>query len=249
MVMPSLQTMGFPHFFWMRTHLDLGPRVMRTASVSAVAPLSTFSRATDRNSNLFAAISYSSPAAGRFASTVGCLNRHLRLNACDFERIAVEMIRRATVMRISFGFSTASRSDERRHAAIVKLSSTWQTPGAAQAARSASLRSAHERTLPRRTTLFPLTSTLMRVASSSVVRRNAFSIFVFTSEELIAGCFTVIRLIRPFTPVRYRTASSAHVCWNLEFTVPSNVTQPFTTLTLMVSRGTQMCHFSAFSTA
>src|SRR5262249_12508866 len=43
--------------------------------------------------------------------------------------------------------------------------SPWETPGPDQAARSASCRSAHERTLPRRMTLLPWTSTLTRRAS------------------------------------------------------------------------------------
>jgi hypothetical protein len=48
-VTPSLQTTGLPHFFSMSTHRDLGPRVTRTASAIAVAPRSTFSRASDLN--------------------------------------------------------------------------------------------------------------------------------------------------------------------------------------------------------
>ena len=39
--------------------LELGPRVMRTASVRAVAPVSTFPLAAERNNNLFAGIQVS----------------------------------------------------------------------------------------------------------------------------------------------------------------------------------------------
>jgi hypothetical protein len=50
MVTPSLQTIGAPHFFWISTDLERGPRVMRTASASCVAPRRIFSRAAERNS-------------------------------------------------------------------------------------------------------------------------------------------------------------------------------------------------------
>jgi hypothetical protein len=48
MVTPSLQTIGLPQLFWIRTDLDFGPSVTRTASASAVAPLRIFSRAAER---------------------------------------------------------------------------------------------------------------------------------------------------------------------------------------------------------
>ena len=48
--------------------------------------------------------------------------------------------------------------------------STRSTPGAPQAARAAASRSAHERRLPRRITLPPSTSTVMRRASTSALR-------------------------------------------------------------------------------
>ncbi|MBS1108958.1 MAG: uncharacterized protein H6Q88_950 [Anaeromyxobacteraceae bacterium] len=48
-VTPSLQTSGAPHRFSMRTHLDFGPSVTRTASARSEAPRRTFSRASDRN--------------------------------------------------------------------------------------------------------------------------------------------------------------------------------------------------------
>jgi hypothetical protein len=51
-------------------------------------------------------------------------------------------------------------------------SSILVTPGAAQAARSASCRSAHDFTVPRRITSLPLASTVMRLASSSALRRK-----------------------------------------------------------------------------
>ena len=49
MVTPSLHTSGAPHFFWIRTDLDFGPRVTRTASASWVVPRRIFSRAAERN--------------------------------------------------------------------------------------------------------------------------------------------------------------------------------------------------------
>ena len=49
MVTPSLQTIGEPQLFWIRTDLDFGPRVTRTASQSSVAPCRIFSRAAARN--------------------------------------------------------------------------------------------------------------------------------------------------------------------------------------------------------
>ncbi len=47
-VMPSLQTIGVPQFFWMSTDFDFGPNVTRTASHSSVAPRRIFSRAAER---------------------------------------------------------------------------------------------------------------------------------------------------------------------------------------------------------
>lgn len=79
--------------------------------------------------------------------------------------------------------------------------STWETPGAAQASRSASSFSAQERTLPRRVTLPPSTSTVMRPASPAVLRRNASLILALRSIRDTRG-LTMIRLLTPFTPVR-----------------------------------------------
>lgn len=59
---------------------------------------------------------------------------------------------------------------------IVMRLSTLLTRGAAQVARSASSRSAHDLTVPRRMTSLPLASTVMRLASSSALRRKASSI-------------------------------------------------------------------------
>ena len=56
MVTPSSQTSGVPYFFSMSTDLDLGPSVTRTASANAFTPLSTFSRASDRNSTCLCAM-------------------------------------------------------------------------------------------------------------------------------------------------------------------------------------------------
>ena len=52
--------------------------------------------------------------------------------------------------------------------------STIVVPGADHAARSASSLSAHERTLPYNFTMLPSTTTLIRRASSSALRRSAF---------------------------------------------------------------------------
>ena len=60
--------------------------------------------------------------------------------------------------------------------------STLVTPGALQAARSASCRSAQDRTLPLRITSLPLASTVMRLASTSALRRKASSILLLISE-------------------------------------------------------------------
>src|SRR3990172_6717144 len=62
------------------------------------------------------------------------------------------------------------------YGAIVMRSSIWVTPGAAHAARSASCRSAHERTLPVSTTFPSSAATWTRRASISALRLNAASI-------------------------------------------------------------------------
>jgi hypothetical protein len=55
------------------------------------------------------------------------------------------------------------------------------TPGANQAARSASSRSAQDRTVPLSITSPPLASTVTRLASTSALHRNASSIFCLIS--------------------------------------------------------------------
>ena len=64
---------------------------------------------------------------------------------------------------------------------MIRLS-TLATPGADQAARSASRRSAHERTVPLKMTSLPMVSTVIRLASISAARRNASSILRLISE-------------------------------------------------------------------
>src|ERR1700693_4421860 len=64
---------------------------------------------------------------------------------------------------------------------IVILFSTFATPGADHAARSASFFSAHERTLPISLTVEPCVSTVMRRASTSALRRRASSILLLIS--------------------------------------------------------------------
>ena len=90
--------------------------------------------------------------------------------------------------------------------------STLVTPGADQAERSASCRSAQERTDPRRMTRLPSTSTVTLLASSWALRTKASSIFFFTSDGVTFG-FTVIRLLMDFTPRMVRTARSAVSFW------------------------------------
>lgn len=65
--------------------------------------------------------------------------------------------------------------------------STSVTPGARQAARSASWRSTQERTVPFRITSLPLVSTLMLLASDSALRRNASSILALISVGATRG--------------------------------------------------------------
>jgi hypothetical protein len=67
MVTPSLQTMGAPNRRSMSTHLDRGPRVTRTASVSAVAPRTIFSRASEWKSTFLWVMAGSSSRKSRFA--------------------------------------------------------------------------------------------------------------------------------------------------------------------------------------
>jgi hypothetical protein len=64
---------------------------------------------------------------------------------------------------------------------------TLETPGDAQATRSASCFSAHDRAVPRRVTALPSISTLMRPASTSALRRNASSIFVLSVPDVTLG--------------------------------------------------------------
>src|ERR1700734_3680948 len=66
--------------------------------------------------------------------------------------------------------------------------STLRTPGDLHAARSASSRSDHERTVPRRATLSPSAATLMWPASTSALRFRAASMAAFTSTVL-GACF------------------------------------------------------------
>ena len=96
----------------------------------------------------------------------------------------------------------------RHHGSTVIKFSTLETPGAAQAARSASCFSANERTVPRSVTLRPSTSTVTRLASTAALRLKASSILFLSSVGETRG-FTVIRLLMPITPAKLRTADSA----------------------------------------
>src|SRR5690606_16145211 len=58
LVAPSLPTRGTAHFPWISTDLDLGPRMMRTASASWAVPPRIWSRAWGWNSIFVAAVAY-----------------------------------------------------------------------------------------------------------------------------------------------------------------------------------------------
>ena len=47
----EFETLVLPQDFLISTYFDFGPRVTRTASARALAPLSTFSRASERKSS------------------------------------------------------------------------------------------------------------------------------------------------------------------------------------------------------
>jgi hypothetical protein len=87
--------------------------------------------------------------------------------------------------------------------------STTVIPGADHAARSAASLSAHDRTLPCNLTVPPFTSTLIRRASSSALRRSALSILCFTSSEVPLG-LTSMLLVMPVTPLSFLTAEWAN---------------------------------------
>ena len=64
---------------------------------------------------------------------------------------------------------------------------TLLTPGAAHAERSASCRSAQDRTVPLKVTLLPSTSTTILSASTLALRTSASSILRLTSLGLTRG--------------------------------------------------------------
>ena len=101
--------------------------------------------------------------------------------------------------------------------------STAVTPGADQAARSASSLSAHERTVPLKITLLPCTSTVIRCASVCALRMSACSIFCLSSDGVTPG-LTTIKLVTPLTPAIRRTTFSASSFWNCHSTSPLSVT-------------------------
>jgi tRNA-splicing ligase RtcB (3'-phosphate/5'-hydroxy nucleic acid ligase) len=70
-VTPSLQTIGAPQPFWMRTDFDFGPSVMRTASASSVAPRRIFSRAAMRVPAVIYAERGADPRDGRQGARAG----------------------------------------------------------------------------------------------------------------------------------------------------------------------------------
>src|SRR5258705_10068062 len=80
-------------------------------------------------------------------------------------------------------------------ATVIRFS-TWVTPGADQATRSASSRSAHDRTVPFRITLLPWTSFWIRSASVAALRPCASATFFRSPGGVTRGC----------TPMRLGTA-------------------------------------------
>ena len=74
-----------------------------------------------------------------------------------------------------------ARRGSLRHGLMVIRFSTRETPGTCQATRSASWRSAQDRTEPRSVTAPPSVSTVMRLASTSALRRKDSSILRRTS--------------------------------------------------------------------
>src|SRR5213593_421161 len=108
--------------------------------------------------------------------------------------------------------------------------STEVTPGANHAVRSASSRSAQDRTIPFKITLLPCTSTVIRWASVSALRISACSIFCWSADGVTRG-LTRIRFVTPLTPVRRRTTRSASCFWYCHSTSPLSVTHPLETVT------------------
>jgi hypothetical protein len=88
------------------------------------------------------------------------------------------------------------------------------TPGADQAASSASILSDHERTVPDSTTFPSFELTEIRSASTVALRFSAFLITSLTSNAFAFACATVMALVIPVTPARQRTISSAEFFWN-----------------------------------
>src|SRR3984957_5556338 len=97
---------------------------------------------------------------------------------------------------------------DQSHGLTVIWLSTLATPGAVQATRSASSRAAHERTVPRKVTLFPSDWTSIRFASNSAFRRYDSSILRLIS---VGGSFgsSTIRSRTLLTPRTRRTACAA----------------------------------------
>ena len=89
---------------------------------------------------------------------------------------------------------------------------TTVTPGAAQAARPASSRSVHERTVPVSVTAPPSAVTATFLASTSALRLSAASMAAATSAGFTRG-WTVTAFVTPLTPSRNRTASSVARRW------------------------------------
>src|SRR6201999_2495831 len=121
-----------------------------------------------------------------------------------------EVVRSVVVMTSSFDFYRTAHGSEgyprfrmaegRAYGETMMRSSTFVTPGADQATRSASSRSIHERTVPVRITSLPLVSTTMRLASTSALRLNASWIFLLISEGSARGRSRIM-LLTPLTPL------------------------------------------------
>src|SRR6202021_224955 len=95
-------------------------------------------------------------------------------------------------------FSAFKGDDEEDNRALLLMLAVVLVAGADHAACSASSLSAHERTLPYNFTMLPSTTTLIRRASSSALRRSASSISPFTSCGETFGLISIF-FVTPVT--------------------------------------------------
>ncbi len=86
MVTPSLQTIGAPHFFSIRTDFDLGPSVTRTASASCVAPRRIFSTGRRTKQDLFMR-HLTIPSCGKYQPFA---SQEIRLGKIDIDQDQIQ---------------------------------------------------------------------------------------------------------------------------------------------------------------